>query len=624
MTQMTTLKGQVFDRPLFASVMKRRFFFTESIEACRVARNWKGDNRGFYDYGPPGCAVQTNLVDLWRKHFVLEENMLEIDCSVITPEPVLKTSGHVDKFADWMCKDPTKGEYLRADHLVETVLEARLASGSRGPDKNSEKLAEANIVEFNHILASIDNYTGDQLGELIKRLHIRNPVGNGEVLPPVPFNLMFKSTVGPSAAAPVYLRPETAQGQFLNFKKLLNCNQGSMPFASASVGKSYRNEISPRTGLLRVREFLLAEIEHYVDPDNKDHGRFPEVINVEMPLLDRDTQLAGSTAPEILTVGEAVTASLIDNQTLGYFLARIMLFLIEVGVDPSKIRFRQHLANEMAHYACDCWDAELLTSYGWIECVGCADRSAYDLSVHSNYTSADLKVRESMHGGSIQADVWEATLKKKLTGPRFKKDAKIVQDSLDAIDQSEVEALAMELNEKGVVSVGTSRPMSDGRTSVELSGDLLSTKKETRVQTTREYTPNVIEPSFGIGRALYSLLEHVYWNRPQDAARAPQFGPIINKISARLRKLGVSNNVDSSSASIGRRYARNDELGTPLGITVDFDTVADGSLTLRDRVSTSQVRGSEDEVILAVKHMVDGVERWEDVAQRLPTFEPQG
>lgn len=101
----------------------------------------------------------------------------------------------------------------------------------------------------------------------------------------------------------------------------------------------------------------------------------------------------------------------------------------------------------------------------------------------------------------------------------------------------------------------------------------------------------------------------------------PQFSPIINKLSARLRKLGISNTVDSSGASIGKRYARNDELGTPLGITVDFDTVADGSLTLRDRDSTSQVRGSEENVIMAVKDMVEGTQTWDDVVQRLPRVE---
>lgn len=520
MPPMTTLKGQPFDRSKFEYVLKRRLFFTESFEIYRLAPGWEGDNRGFFDYGPPGCALQANLVEVWRKHFILEENMLEVDCSVITPEPVLKTSGHVDKFSDWMCKDPVNGDYLRADHLVGTILETRLASGLKGIEKDAPKLDATRRNEYTEILAKIDSYDGEQLGELVQRLDIRNPNGNGEVLPPVPFNLMFKSTVGPSSACPVYLRPETAQGQFLNFKKLLEYNQGAMPFASASVGKSYRNEISPRSGLLRVREFLMAEIEHYVDPDQKNHDRFSEIAAVELPLLDQKTQLAGKTSTTSFTVGEAVAKRVIDNETLGYFLARIMRFLLKIGVDESKVRFRQHLANEMAHYACDCWDAELLTSYGWIECVGCADRSAYDMTVHSNYTGTDLKVREALQDGPVKRMVWEASLDKKKAGPKLKKDVKSVQDSLAALGQDDLEALASELQEKGAITLETRVQLADGNNSVTLSADLLTIKKEEQLQTTREYVPNVIEPSFGIGRILYSLLEHVFWHRPQDSARA--------------------------------------------------------------------------------------------------------
>ncbi|KAI0192421.1 glycyl-tRNA synthetase 1 [Astrocystis sublimbata] len=644
MAPMTTLKGDPFDRSLFESVTKRRFFFTESFEIYRTAPNFNGDNRGLYDYGPPGCALQANIVDLWRKHFVYEENMLELDCTVITPETVLKTSGHVDKFADWMCKDPARGEYLRADHLVEGVLESRLARGIDGSLKNSPKLDETTAAEYRSILAKIDNYGGAELGDLITRYDIRNPDGNGEVSTPMPFNLMFKSSVGPSAAAPVYLRPETAQGQFLNFRKLLDFNQGSMPFASASIGKSYRNEISPRSGLLRGREFLMAEIEHYVDPERKQHERFEEVGQVELPLLDKETQLAGKTAPRKMSVEEAVKAKTIDNETLGYFLGRIMLFLLKIGVDPAKLRFRQHLDNEMAHYACDCWDAELLTSYGWIECVGCADRSAYDLTVHSKFTGTLLVVKEALRDGPVKVECWQASLDKKLIGPRFKRDAKIVQATVEALEQTDLEKLAGELGANGTVTLNTAVPLSDGASSVELSRELLSIEKVTQVQTIREYTPNVIEPSFGIGRILYCLLEQTYWHRPQDVARAvlslplavaptkvlivslsaqAQFAPITRKLSSRLRAMGITNNIDSSGASIGKRYARNDELGTPLGITVDFDTVANGSVTLRDRDTTSQVRGSEDEVLRAVKSLVEGTESWAQISLRLAAFSSQ-
>lgn len=126
----------------------------------------------------------------------------------------------------------------------------------------SDKVAHEN----EEILASLDNLDGPELGNLIKSLDIRNPDTDNEVEAPVPFNLMFKTSIGPSSMSPVYLRPETAQGHFVNFKKLLDFNQNSMPFASASVGKSFRNEIAPRSGLLRVRDFLMAEIEHFVGP----------------------------------------------------------------------------------------------------------------------------------------------------------------------------------------------------------------------------------------------------------------------------------------------------------------------------------------------------------------------
>ena len=197
-----------------------------------------------------------------------------------------------------------------------------------------------------------------------------------------------------------------------------------MPFASASIGKSFRNEISPRSGLLRVREFLMAEIEHFVDPESgKKHSRFEEVQGTTLSLLNRNTQLAGSTKIDEMTIGEAVSTKLVDNETLGYFLARIQEFLLKLGVDKSKLRFRQHMANEMAHYAADCWDAELYTSYGWIECVGCADRSAYDLTVHRDKTGAALCVRET-RAEPLKIEEYQINIDRKKFGPKFKKDAK--------------------------------------------------------------------------------------------------------------------------------------------------------------------------------------------------------
>jgi glycyl-tRNA synthetase len=216
---------------------------------------------------------------------------------------------------------------------------------------------------------------------------IVNPLTGGPLEPPVEFNLMFDTSIGPAGNSKGYLRPETAQGQFLNFDKLLEFNNAKMPFASASVGKSFRNEISPRSGLLRVREFLMAEIEHFVDPKDKNHARFAEVKDLKCRFLPKEVQEEGRTTLTEFTIGEAVVSKMVDNETLGYFLARIWLFLEKIGCDMTRVRFRQHMANEMAHYAADCWDTEIHTSYVYVRV------DTANLRVGLNVSDAPIEVR---------------------------------------------------------------------------------------------------------------------------------------------------------------------------------------------------------------------------------------
>lgn len=318
-----------FNREQLESVLRGRFFYAPAFDLY-------GGVSGLYDYGPPGCAFQNNIIDAWRKHFILEEDMLEVDCTMLTPYEVLKTSGHVDKFSDWMCRDLKTGEIFRADHLVEEVLEARLKGDqeARGlvEDANAAakddaekkkrkkkvkqikavKLDDDVVKEYEEILAKIDGYSGPELGELMEKYDIGNPVTGETLESPRAFNLMFETAIGPSGQLKGYLRPETAQGQFLNFNKLLEFNNSKTPFASASIGKSFRNEISPRAGLLRVREFLMAEIEHFVDPLDKSHPKFNEIKDIKLSFLPRDVQEAGSTEPIVKTVGEAVASRMVD------------------------------------------------------------------------------------------------------------------------------------------------------------------------------------------------------------------------------------------------------------------------------------------------------------------------
>lgn len=641
-----------FDKTRFDALLYRRFFYAPAFEIY-------GGVAGLYDYGPPGSSLQANIIAEWRKHFIVEEHMLELDTTIMTPAQVFETSGHVARFADWMVKDVKNGEVLRADHLVGSVLEARLMGDreARGmtdgvvtvdgrEDKKRKKnkakvtavkLGDTVVKEYETILAKLDNYTGPELGELCRKHDIRNPDTDNEVGEPQQFNLMFRSSIGPTGQHPGYLRPETAQGHFLNFLRLLEFNNGRVPFASAQIGRSFRNEISPRAGLLRVREFTMAEIEHYVDPEDKAHPRFGDVTGQVLTLLDRQTQESGSSRTRQMSVGEAVHSGLIANETLGYFVARIHQFLVKIGINEARLRFRQHMGNEMAHYASDCWDAEVENSYGWTECVGCADRAAYDLSVHSKRTGQALVVKEALQEPVITEQLVPEWNNKGL-GLTFRAAASVVKKVVNEMDEEALLELKTKLDGGETVVI----PGNGDQNEFRLTKELLTIERKVFKQSIREFTPNVIEPSFGLGRILYALLEHSFWCREQDVERAvlslpslvaptkvlvvplsakDEFSPVVQEISSKLRKAGVFSRIDDSNTSIGKRYARNDELGTPFGITVDFATIQNRTVTLRERDTTDQRIGSIDDVITVVTELVFGNIDWPAACKKLPKYD---
>ena len=216
-------------------------------------------------------------------------------------------------------------------------------------------------------------------------------------------------------------------------------------FTSAPTEKSFRNEIAPKSGLLRVREFLMAEIEHFVDPEGgKKHHRFAEVKHIKLDLLIRDVQLAGKSQVQSTPIRRTVETGTVDNETLGYFLAQIQLFLEKIIVDKTKLRFGQHMQKEMAHYATDYWGVELLASYGWIGYVGCADRSAR--------TGAPLAVREARKE-PLQIEEWQIDLDRKKFGPKFKKDGKTVEDAIKALTEDMRENLSTDLKDEGKITI---------------------------------------------------------------------------------------------------------------------------------------------------------------------------
>ncbi|KAJ7010177.1 hypothetical protein NC653_000810 [Populus alba x Populus x berolinensis] len=550
--------------------------------------------------------------------------MLEVDCPCVTPEVVLKASGHVDKFTDLMVKDEKTGTCYRADHLLKDFCNEKI---QKDLSISAEKAAE-----LKHVLAVLDDLSAEELGAKIKEYGITAPDTKNPLSDPYPFNLMFQTSIGPSGLSPGYMRPETAQGIFVNFKDLYYYNGNKLPFAAAQIGQAFRNEISPRQGLLRVREFTLAEIEHFVDPDDKSHPKYSEVADLEFLMFPREQQVSGQSAKKI-RLGEAVSKGIVNNETLGYFIGRVYLFLTHLGIDKDRLRFRQHLANEMAHYAADCWDAEIESSYGWIECVGIADRSAYDLRAHTDKSGVPLVAHEKFSEPKEVEELVIAPVKKEL-GLSFKGNQKKVVEALEAMNEKEALDMKSSLETKGEVEFYVCTLGEN----VTIKKSMVSISKEKKKEHQRTFTPSVIEPSFGIGRIIYCLYEHSFYMRSskagdeqQNVFRFPplvapikctvfplvqnqQYEDVAKIISKSLTAAGISHKIDITGTSIGKRYARTDELGVPFAITVDSTS----SVTIRERDSKDQIRVNVEEAASVVKSVTDGHTTWADAWANFP------
>jgi glycyl-tRNA synthetase len=473
---------------------------------------------------------------------------------------------------------------------------------------------------------------------VVKKYSMKSPSSGSELSEPVDFNLMFSTSIGPGGGIKAFLRPETAQGIFVNFKRLLDFNQGKLPFGVAQIGNSFRNEISPRAGLIRVREFTMAEIEYFLDPTDKNHPRFHEVKDLKLNLYSACNQMDGESSQQV-PLGEAVDKKLIANETLAYFMARIHLFLIKVGVDPVRLRFRQHMGNEMAHYACDCWDAEILTSYGWIECVGCADRSCFDLTQHTLATGVKLSAEKKLEQPK-EVRIKACLPNKGVIGKLFKADAKAITEAFANLSVSQVDDLT------AAVSSDTSFALSVKGKDINITKEMVILKDEMKTVHVEEVTPSVIEPSFGIGRIMYAVYEHNFRQREEDEQRTylslpaliapykcsilplsakPEFVPFIQKLSKDLRRFDISFKVDDGSGSVGRRYARTDEIAIPFGVTIDFDTLSSNpsTVTLRERDSREQLRIPLDDIPQVVQDLSLERKTWQEVSQVYPRFTEQ-
>jgi glycyl-tRNA synthetase len=394
-----------------------------------------GGLSGFYDYGPYGVALKRAIRELWWRHMVdLRDDVVGLESTLIMPSQVWAASGHLANFVDPLrqCLGTCKKRW-RADHV----------SGDRCPE------------------------CGGPLSE------------------PRMFNLMFKTHVGPveDSASEVYLRPETAQGMFVDFKNILNSTRVRVPFGIAQTGRAFRNEITPHNFVFRLREFELMEMEFFVKPQE-------------------------------------------DDEWFEYWRQERMRWYVEVlGIKAIRLRYYDHPKESLAHYSKQTTDIEYDFPFGWGEIEGIADRTDFDLRVHQEHSKADLTY------------------------------------------------LDPETNER--------------------------------------YLPWVIEPAVGIDRILITLLldaydEDVINNEPRVVLRLhPNVAPVqvaVVPLSKKEDLIKVAREVqvslrgqfrveyDQTGGHIGRRYRRQDEIGTPFCITVDFDTLEDKAVTIRQRDSTQQER----------------------------------
>ncbi len=519
-----------------------------------------GGVSGFYDYGPLGATLKKRLEDRWRELYCVREGFLEIFTPTIGPEEVFIASGHVESFVDPMTECQECGEVYRADELIKELT---------GLDPAGKSFQE--------------------LDALIKEERVRCPSCRGALSRVWSYNLMFRTSIGPGKGKTGYLRPETAQGMFLLFNRLYGFYRKKLPFGVAQIGRAYRNEISPRQGVIRLREFNQAEVEIFIDPEDRTHPRFGEVADRMLKIVPQDGK------ERVVRAREAVDRGLIAHELLAYHLVLVQEFLSSVGIPLGKIRFRQHLHTEMAHYAAECWDAEVNTqSYGWIEVVGIADRSDYDLKSHMKESGADLTAFIQYPEGRQREEV-RLVPNMAVLGPRYKGKAGKIKAALSTLGQDEIGFF----QEHGYLDVEV-----EGE-KIRLDRGSLSLKKE--VTTGRKIVPHVIEPSYGIDRIIFCILEQAYREeRDRKYLRLPPdlapiqvaVFPLVSKGSLpekalqvfdELKKKGFTAIYDED-ASIGRRYARVDEIGVPYAVTVDFETLEDGTVTLRERDTTRQKR----------------------------------
>jgi glycyl-tRNA synthetase len=423
------------------SLCKRRGFIFQSSEIY-------GGLGSCWDYGPVGVELKRNVKNAWWRTIVEQRaDVVGLDCSIMMHPTVWKASGHVDSFSDPLVECKSCNQRWRADHLETDTCPA----------------------------------CGGELGE------------------PRRFNLMFKTFMGPveEEAAVVFLRPETAQGIFVNFENVVTTSRKRLPLGIAQIGKSFRNEITPGNFTFRTREFEQMEMEFFVKPGT-------------------------------------------DEEWYSYWASERFNWYVGLGIRQENLRLREHEKDELAHYAKACVDIEYRFPIGWSELEGIANRKDYDLTQHSSWSGKDLSYFDSQANERYMPYVIE---------PSAGADRSVLAFLADAYTEEEVE----------------------GATRVVLK----------------------LHPSLAPVKVAVLPL-----------SRNERLGPLAREIHARLSRVLVTEYDDTQS--IGRRYRRQDEIGTPFCVTVDFDSLEDNQVTIRDRDTLAQIRLPVDNVEETLRAKLSG------------------
>ncbi len=563
---------------------RRRGFFWQSYEIY-------GGAGGFITYGPIGARLKQNIEAKLRELFVTKLGVLEIESSVITPEKIFKASGHVNHFKEPMVECVQCNKRFRADHLLE-------------------EYAKQSCVETEKMSLT-------ELQKTLKTHGVLCPECGGAFKPPQQFLTMFETTIGPYSGATGYGRPEAAQGIFVEFNRLYAMAREKLPFGVIQIGHALRNEISPRQGLIRLREFTIADLEFFFDPEEPNCYLLKDVENETLRLYLAPERLKCSEKIIEITVKEAVAQKLIQSEWQAFFMAMAKKLLTEIGVPPQNQRFIEKTQWEKAHYATQSFDQEVYVDrWSWIEVSGHAYRTDFDLASHMKASGADLRVFKEYKAPREEEHLVVKPIMAKL-GPVFKDEAAKVAEALSNAPAEEVTA---SLEKNGFWKVQNYRILPE---QVDVS-------HQKTVARGKRFIPHVVEPSFGCDRLFYVALEYAY--RIKDDRVVMSFPrsivpthvgvyPLVSKdglvekaqkVHRLLINEGFASEFDETG-SIGRRYARADEAGVPLGITIDYDTLSDGAVTIRDRDSWQQVRSSIKDLPELLHKYFQGKMKFEDL-----------